>query len=328
MKPDFLRILRCPTCASNLELRAETTSGAEVIVGALVCATGHSFPIVGGVPRFVSSEQYAGNFGFEWNIHWQTQLDTDTEHESEEAFRLKTGFTPADLAGKLVLDVGCGMGRFSEVASRWGATVVGIDLSRAVDAAYQNIGARENVHIAQADVFYLPFSGPTFDYIFSVGVLHHTPSTKDAFDQLPQLLRPGGRIAIWVYSGYNAVSYRASDVWRKVTTRMPKRVLYAFAHVAVPIHHLRRVPGLRVVPDVLVPMSGHPKARWRILDTFDWYSPRYQWKHTYQEVFRWFEDQDLVNVRVLDFPVSMQGQRADGDQKAASSPSPKISRRA
>jgi len=83
LKPDFLRILRCPTCASNLELRAETTSEAEVISGALVCVLGHSFPIVGGVPRFVSSEQYAGNFGFEWNIHRQTQLDTDTEHESE-----------------------------------------------------------------------------------------------------------------------------------------------------------------------------------------------------------------------------------------------------
>jgi SAM-dependent methyltransferase len=314
LKSDFLPIIQCPTCTSSLELHAETTSGAEVVVGALVCATGHSFPIVGGVPRFVNSEQYAGNFGFEWNIHRQTQLDTDTEHESEEAFRLKTGFTPTDLAGKLVLDVGCGMGRFSEVASRWGATVVGIDLSRAVDAAFENIGARENVHIAQADIFDLPFLGPTFDYIFSIGVLHHTPSTKNAFDQLPKLLKPRGRIAIWVYSSYSPVAYRASDVWRKATTRMPKRLLYALAHVSVPFHHARRIPGLRYMPEVLFPISAHPKPKWRVLDTFDWYSPRYQWKHTNEEVSSWFEAQGLVNVHVLSAPISIQGQRpADGD---------------
>jgi len=77
------------------------------------------FPIVGSVPRFVESEAYVQNFGFEWNVHALTQLDTDSSDESERTFRSKTGFTPEQLRGKRVLDVGCGMGRFSDVASKW-----------------------------------------------------------------------------------------------------------------------------------------------------------------------------------------------------------------
>src|SRR5262249_40745818 len=145
-------------------------------------------------------ELYAGNFGFEWNLHSDTQLDDQRSDESEHTFRNKTGFTREQLRGKRVLDVGCGMGRFSDVASRWGATVVGIDLSRAVDAAQRNVGGRPNVHIAQADVFELPFRAETFDFIFSIGVLHHTPDTRKAFDNLPGLLRRGGTIAIWLYA--------------------------------------------------------------------------------------------------------------------------------
>ena len=52
----------------------------------------------------------------------------------------KTGFTPDDLRGKLVLDAGVGAGRYADVISRWGTDVVGVDLSFAVEAAARNVG--------------------------------------------------------------------------------------------------------------------------------------------------------------------------------------------
>jgi SAM-dependent methyltransferase len=256
----------------------------------------------------VESEGYAGNFGFEWTIHRETQLD-GASGESEASFRLKTGFKPDELKGKRMLDVGCGMGRFAEVASRWGATVYGVDLSMAVNSAFTNLGGRENVHIAQADVFKLPFAPATFDFIFSIGVLHHTPDTKTAFDQLPRLLRRGGKIAIWLYPLYDSVHSYSSDVWRKLSTRLPKRLLYSLAHLSVPLHYLYRMPRLGLLPRALFPASAHGRARWRVLDTYDWYSPRYQWKHTYEEVWPWFQAQGLTDIRVLGAPVSLQGTR-------------------
>jgi SAM-dependent methyltransferase len=101
------------------------------------------FPLVNGVVRFVDKQHYARSFGFQWLKHDRTQLDTESSRRSEADFIRRTGLKPEDLAGKLVLDVGCGMGRYAEVASRWGARVVGIDLSQAVEAAAHNLADRD-----------------------------------------------------------------------------------------------------------------------------------------------------------------------------------------
>ena len=311
MHQSLVPVLACPTCKGDLHLERSPPIGQSSDEGTLRCENGHSYPVVRGIPRFVASDGYAANFGFEWNLHSKTQLDTDSKHESEETFIEKTGFGPEDLKGKLVLDVGCGMGRFSDVASRWGATVIGIDLTSAVDAAYANIGARDEVNLVQADIFKLPFRDETFDVVFSIGVLHHTPNTRSAFEQLPRLLKPGGKIAIWVYgSGMRAWSW-VSDIYRVVTTRLPKRMLYAMCHFAIPWAYVRKVPKLGQVAWRILPMSAHPDPEWRVLDTFDWYSPTYLWKHSEAEVREWFESQGLVRLTPLSFPTSMQGMRPD-----------------
>jgi SAM-dependent methyltransferase len=307
LKPSFLELLSCPACSCALRCTADEPLPSEIESGQLVCEKGHVFPVIGGIPRFVDSELYVQNFGFEWNAHARTQLDNPGSDESERMFRAKTGFTPEDLHGRRVLDVGCGMGRFSDVASRWGATVVAIDLSRAVDAAQVNIGGRPNVNIAQADIFQLPFREEAFDFIFSIGVLHHTPNTKAAFDNLPKLLRTKGKIAIWLYMNYGG--FWMSDIYRRLTPWLPKRSLHALSYAAVPLYYVNKIPILGLGLRWLIPVSNHPKADWRILDTFDWYSPRYQWKHSYEEVFPWFEEHGLKDIRVLGVPVALQGTR-------------------
>lgn len=306
---DVREILRCPQCHGRLQ------DGAE---GLRCPACVRNFAALRGVVRFVEAQHYTSSFGFQWNRHPQTQLDDERLHESEDAFRKKTGFTPEELKGKLVLDVGCGMGRFAEVASRWGARVVGIDLSQAVEAAARNLGDRESVTIFQADVFSLPFAPESFDFIYSVGVLHHTPNCERAFKSLPPLLKPGGSIAIWLYSAYNNW-YKFSDIYRKVTHRMSPRLLHALCYVAVPLYYVRR--ALRAIPVLGRPLSGliayflptpmHARADERVLDTFDWYSPKYQSKHTYEEVFRWFESCQLDSLRVIDVPIAVRGHKAD-----------------
>jgi SAM-dependent methyltransferase len=301
-----LSVLRCLSCQSQLEEQAN----------GLICPDcGKKYPAVKGVIRFVDEQHYAGSFGFQWQVHARTQLDNSESDRSERDFRKRTGFHPEDLAGKLVLDVGCGMGRFADVAIRWGAHVVGIDLSLAAEVAARNLAGREAT-IFQADVFHLPFAPESFDFIYSIGVLHHTPDCQAAFKMLPPLLKPGGRIAIWLYSRYNAW-YRMSDVYRKVTRRMPPRMLHALCYGVVPLYGvhqaLRRIPLVgRPASSALaymIPMAFHPDRTWRILDTFDWYSPWYQSKHTYEEVFRWFEDCGLEDLRVIEQPIAVQGRR-------------------
>ena len=305
---DILSILECPSCRRPLR---EAPSG-------LACAgCGAQYPAVNGVISFTGESNYADNFGFEWSYFAQTQLDRREGEESERAFRERTGFTPEELKGKLVLDVGCGMGRFAEVATRWGARVVGVDLSKAAEVAAGNLSDSGKAYFFRTDVFKLPFSPASFDFIYSLGVLHHTPDCERAFKSLPRLLKPGGTIAIWLYSGYNKW-YRCSDFYRKATHRFPQRFLLNLCRVAVPLYHVHK--ALRHIPLVgriasgtlgyLLPVSLHPNPEVRVLDTFDWYSPKYQSKHTYEEVFRWFEACDLESLRALEQTVAVRGSKA------------------
>lgn len=309
MKERLASLLACPDCKGDLALVATASAAGDVETGSLRCGCGRQWPIVGGIPRFVPDDAYVGSFSYQWNAHARTQFDDARRTESADTFREKTGWSDADLAGGVVLEAGCGSGRFLDVASRMGAReVVGIDLSLATEAAWRNLASRPNVHVIQADVFRLPFREGTFDAIYSIGVLHHTPDTKGAFRGLPPLLRAGGRIAIWLYDDYYAAA-KLTDLYRKVTTRLPKRLLHALCLLSVPWYWLTKIPVLGRVLRFVLPMSSHPEWRWRVLDTFDWYSPAYQWKHRYPEVFGWFRDAGLSEIEPLEPPVAMRARR-------------------
>ena len=308
LSADLQAILRCLSCGSKLE---------NDRAGGYTCAAcKRAYPQLHGIVRFVDAQHYAASFGFQWHRYQKTQLDHDEVRESDRHFRMKTALRPEELKGKLVLDVGCGMGRFAEVATRWGARVVGIDLSAAAEVAAKNLANRDFVAF-QADVFSLPFAPESFDIIYSVGVLHHTPDCEAAVKGLDKYLKPGGVLAVWLYSGYNKW-YRFSDFYRRYTHKMKPQTLHGILKVAVPFfYHLER--GLRHVPVVgrsaagavhhVFPVNRQKDPEARMLDTFDWYSPRYQSKHTYEQVFRWYEAMGMEDMHVGEFSIAVRGRK-------------------
>jgi SAM-dependent methyltransferase len=283
----LLNVLACPACKESLSWRGEK----------LICPIGpHEFPILRGIPRFVQSDNYVGSFSFEWNIHKTTQLDPfRTDDLSEDTLRKKTGLKPEDLRGKLVLDAGIGAGRFSEVMARWGARVVGVDLSYAVEAAQENLGHLETVLVSQADIAHLPFKPETFDVIVSIGVLHHTPDTRKYFQALVPYVRHGGIVAIWVYPV--EPDYVTRKQWIPFTSRIPDRMFYEWCRWFVPL--AGRHPNNLLIRGIrnVFPFSRQGLGLENdILDTFDGYSPRFHGIHTPEEVAGWFKDAGLVDV--------------------------------
>jgi len=310
MKPRLRELLACPRCKGDLALRTDQVNGEEVVTGTLTCPPCETrYPVIAGIPRFVSHDAYAESFGDEWHRFRTVQLDSaNGTRESEEGFARKTGLGPADLRDRLVLDAGVGAGRYAEVAAHWGAEVVGIDLTRAIDAARENLRARSGAHLVQADIFALPFRDATFDVAYSIGVLHHTPDTAAAFRCVAAMVKKGGQLAVYVYQAGGLMRY-VSDALRRVTTRLPRPVVYYGSLVAVPLHYLHTLPVVGRATQVLLPTIDHPRWQCRWLDTFDWYTPRYQWKHRYPEVLRWFREAGFTDLYVADEPICVRGLR-------------------
>jgi SAM-dependent methyltransferase/uncharacterized protein YbaR (Trm112 family) len=247
--------LQCPACHGSLSLDARQGTGREITEGSLNCRCGQRFPIIRGVPRFLPEElrhelpkyypEFDGcdliaakgegfvrrkadhiksstlsRFGYEWNYFCDydcNNFETFTAPLPMEFFR-----------GKIGLDVGCGAGRHSKAASERGAEMIAIDLSTAVDAAYLNNAKNEGVHVVQADIYNLPIKENSFDFIFSLGVLHHLPDPQLGYRRLIPLLNEGGALFIWVYA--YAVRKVALELLRFISQRLSnaniKRMAY------------------------------------------------------------------------------------------------------
>jgi SAM-dependent methyltransferase len=241
-------------------------------------------------------------YGLQWNRFRIIRTDED-----RATFRNRTGLGASDIAGKRVLDAGCGMGRYVRIAAESPARlIVGFDLSLAVLAARDLTGGLANVSIVRGDLLRLPFAPGSFDLIYSLGVLDHTPDPRAAFLDLARLLRPGGRIAIWVYPRERPIVEAIMDIQRAVSTRLPLWLLEPLCRVAAPIGGLKRrlmssrrwiVQRLGVAVHLAtIGVSMHPDPEVRVCDTLDWYAPRYLSRHTYDEVAAWFVEAGLIDV--------------------------------
>lgn len=283
MNAELLDLLRCPTCRDTLEVSTEAPS--------LRCrGCGATFPVEKGVPR-LAGQTYVASFGRQWN-----RYDVARDDEDEAVFAVKTGVTPGALQGLRVLDAGCGGGRYARLLGRLGAKVMGVDLSAAVEKAAALCAGFPNVAIVQADLLDLPIAEESFDFAFSIGVLHHSPDPRRAFAEVAKRVKPGGRLAVWLYRRNTPPQEWLNSALRAATTRLPPRPLeYAGVGLAV----LGAVPGAKQALSKVANFSTHPEWTLRVCDNFDWYAPRYQSHHTSEELKSWFLAEGFEDLREL-----------------------------
>jgi SAM-dependent methyltransferase len=308
-------VLCCPDCAADFALRADDCIDDDVIAGVLSCKKCHKeYPIIGGIPRFAPSSNYAENFGFQWNRFRQTQLDSHSKTTiSADRFFSQSGWDPKTLNGARVLDLGCGAGRFAEVALNCGAQLVAVDYSSAVEACKANLSWARALDVLQADVYKLPFKRGVFDFIYCFGVLQHTPEVKNAFMALPPLLRNSGGIAVDVYPRLLRNVFLGKYWLRPLTKRVPPRRLFPIIERVVRtvypiILFLGSIPLLGRLFRAILPISNYagvhplPPSQlkdWAILDTFDMLSPSHDHPQSASTLTAWFEEAGLSNIEVF-----------------------------
>src|SRR5712691_11824508 len=238
MKQQLLDILVEPVTGAPLRLiNAHLGERNAIEEGELVSEqTGRSYPVVRGIPRFVAADNYAANFGMQWNRFREVQIDSENRADlSRRRFDHSAGWGAAELPGKLLLDAGCGAGRFAEVAAARGANVVALDISSAVDAARQTLSRFSNIDLVQASITEPPFAPATFDYAYCIGVVQHTPTPPETIASVIRMVCEGGKFAFTIYARKPWTKLYAKYLMRPITRRMRPKTLLWLIEKSMPI---------------------------------------------------------------------------------------------
>jgi SAM-dependent methyltransferase len=280
--------------------------------------TGTVYNIVKNIPRFLDSEKnYSDNFGLQWNKFKKTQFDSYTGLDvTGRRFWETTRWTKEELKGKVILEAGCGAGRFTEILLSTGATVVSFDLSNAVEANYENNKDQGELLIFQGDIYKIPFPDNYFDYVFCHGVLQHTPDPDESYRQIFNKLKPGGKISIDYYLKFSSASPWSTPkyFWRPITRKMSPEKLLRIIKLYIPIWlpvdtFLRKIPrvGDKLLAFLRVPCWNYldmgfnysQRKQWAILDTFDALAPAYDYPKTLEEVSKMVESEKNEKTEVF-----------------------------
>lgn len=275
----------------------------------LIDRAGTTFPIIHGVPRFVPNDNYTANFGFQWNKFQKTQIDRENSNSSytKERFFAATGWDKEDLSGLNVLEAGSGAGRFTQIILDYTkANLYSFDYSDAVAANYRNNGHhKDRFHLFQASIYEMPFPDNSFDKVFCMGVLQHTPDFEKSVKCLIDKVKPGGELVVDFYPVYGWwTKLHAKYLLRPWTKKMSHEKLLSKiernADWMIKASKFFNKVGLGSVINRFIPVvdiRGLPTGldaqqlrEWVILDTFDMFSPEHDHPQTIATVKRWFEN--------------------------------------
>jgi SAM-dependent methyltransferase len=305
----------CLKCGSGFKVSSATSEDSvtgEIAEGALECTQCHAtVPIVRNLPRFVSSESYADNFGFQWNRFDTIQVDKVMHNDlSRDRFYKTTGW-PTRMEGQRILEAGCGAGRFTQLALETGAEVFSFDLSSAVEAAWRNNSSASNLSMFQASIYEIPLRKDSFDKIFCMGVLQHCPDVAKAFRSLLPFLRPGGEVVVDVYEkekGFPSLKrivrpiltpLGTERIYKLLTWLIPpafelKKALYQIPAIGPKIGGLIPIGPISHAPRLIY--TDEELKQVKVLSALDMYSPVYDQPQSMDAVQQWFNDAGLVQV--------------------------------
>ena len=354
MKRRLLEILVCPWCGGGFEVipLGEPSPGGDVEEGALRCACGRAFPIIRGIPRILDKvfdefpefarrhpeaaarpvsaatvdetdeaiRRTSDSFGYQWTTFADMATDF-RENFLQYIYPVDTSFFP----GKLGLDMGCGFGRHIYNAAKFGAEMVGVDLSEAIESTRRNTLGMPNVHLVQADVYHLPFRPATFDFVYSIGVLHHLPDPEAGFRAIVRLVRQGGAAFIWVYSKSRSVVNALLEAARPITTRLPRRLqkllslggaTVDWVGFIVPYRVASRMPGLGGLVERMmferIKVYSHYPFQVVYADWFDRLAAPIRFYYDEQDMRQWLQRAELSRTVVS--PTGLYGWRAYGER--------------
>lgn len=349
MYEEDIGLLRCPASGELLQIQSASkrASDGEIIEGVL-CSPSMSYQIRNGIPRFIEDISYNASWDFKWRVldggrglNYRILDKSDTAYSIHDIYDRNShnGLAFNNTTGRVVLDIGCGVGQYAikTLQEYQAGKVVAVDLTGGVDIFRKIVEERypqfkKNLLIVQASVFSLPFSGGTFDYVYSLGVLMHTGDTLRALEKACEQVKPGGEINFWLYCSeplaYDAVEPSRKDaltlasvskfkarlkypmfwihLFRKINHDLSLRIIKFFSSEKIyQLSKRRKFQWIRVV----FPTVDHPDYDYRLINNYDGYVNNWCDTWSEHEVFPVLEKNSIAILGVSTWRLGIWGKK-------------------
>jgi len=307
----YLEILKCPKDGSDLILEANKIIDEEIIDGKLISKKNNNiYKIENNIIRFVSSENYAKSFEYQFKEFKKTLFDKEAENmrdHTKNMFHTITNYE--NLEGKIVCESGTGGGRFVyEALKQKPKLIIAFDYSGAIDQLRINLKGKKNILFLQADALANPLKDSKIDFSYSIGVLHHTKSVEKGFKEMCRITVSSGKVCLSVYHKGYYCNFCVT-LFRKFLNLFNDRLKYKIAlNYAKIIHSFipKKILGISLLRKVL-PFVYLPNREWSIYDTIDSITPVYQRCFSSEEVYNLFKSNKLVDIKPTNWGVSLLG---------------------
>jgi ubiquinone/menaquinone biosynthesis C-methylase UbiE/uncharacterized protein YbaR (Trm112 family) len=346
LKEALIEDLICPVCSKKFVLKSRIKKNGEILEGSLSCSKNHKFPIKHGIPRLVFDKDRSfvkteDAFSAKWRnynktYHSKKWFDSQSKWFLERfGWKTATNFKKFLKTRNRILDAGTGVGNSAKLFSaNPNVEVFAIDASASIEFAYKKYGSLPNVHFLQADIRRLPFKKNFFDFICSDQVLHHTKNTESSFKILTKLLTKNGIISVYIYKIKGPMREFADNFIRQSTVKMTEKECIEFSKdMAVLGKNLSKIRKTitvpRDIPILQIKAGTYDVQRflyWNFLKcwwsnnvpfeqsvatNFDWYFPKYAYRHSPNEVRKWFKDSKLkiIHFNDIESGISVNGKK-------------------
>ena len=209
------------------------------------------------------------------------------------------------------LDIGCGTGRWTKYLAAKVGFIEAVDPSNAIFAADQLLGEIKNVRLSQASIETLPFEDETFDFVMSIGVLHHIPDTGKALNDCVKKVKKDGYFYVYLYYNLDRrgavykTFFKISDLIRKVVSRFPGKIKHFVCDILAIIFYMPFVfvgrffnfLGFKNLAK-RIPLHGYQNRTFFIIrnDALDRFGTRLEQRFSAKKIKEMMEDSGLTEI--------------------------------